>query len=422
MRSRRLYLPIFMSALIALMCSSAFAQQTGDTVCNLQTPNLMRCHTDFVLSGVTLAPNVTNQLSLVGSPANGISCANGLEATPQTVPANQLTTVTLTACSNSASNRYTWHAPAKAQITSPTTTDVTLASGDTTEFKVSACLASDNTCDCLTGSTTTCTLLSKTVTGATAPVLPTGCTVMPATQTIGQGQQPQTITASCPTHPTNTGLTYTWYDNPQFTGTALGTGPTYVPSTTSSGSRTYYPKIVNAAQQLGAFTNNTGATVNVQASTSGISCQQAGITNFDNVNFMYKLKSRNNATIAGNGKWSLEVVIPAGATTINQTSFPRLQLTQLHTDGQSSRTISLSRNCGDFSPTTSVILQSDTTDPKGFLVTDDDVNRLVGINRGVVTAGQTWYLNVRNDNCTSSGFTTCNFAYSWSNPAGSGYY
>lgn len=418
-----------MSALIALMCSTAFAQQTGATVCSLQNSNLMRCTTDFALSGVIPAPNVTNSLSLVGSPANAISCTNGLEVKNPTtgssitsVPANVTTPATLTACSDSTSNRYSWHNPPRTQITGSTSTDITLASGATIDFKVSVCLASETTCDCSsTGSTATCTLLSKIVTGATAVVQPTGCNVLPATQTINQNAAPQEITASCTSHATNpTALTYKWYDNAQFTGAILATGQTYSPPTTSIGTRTYYAKIENASQQLGALAS--GATVNVQTPSGGMSCQQAGIANVVNINYTYRQYSRNLATITGNGVWVLEIVVPAGASSIAASSVPRLALTQLDTNGFANRTMTLSRSCGDFSPGNSVLLASGTTQPKGYLVTADDLNRLTGVGRGVVTAGQTWYLNVRNDDCTASGFATCNFAYTWSNPAGTGAY
>jgi hypothetical protein len=145
--------------------------------------------------------------------------------------------------------------------------------------------------------------------------------------------------------------------------------------------------------------------------------------------YNYRRYDRPQATITGNGVWVMEVVVPAGASSAAAIqAIPGLSVVQLDTNGFANRTISVSKKCGDFSAASSVIVSQNFPEGRASLITSNDAIRVAQFNAGalpnaaVVNPGETWYINVRNNDCTSSGYSTCNFAYTWANWGGSGVY
>jgi hypothetical protein len=265
--------------------------------------------------------------------------------------------------------------------------------------------AGSNIVTCTTSNAPTGTFSTNTFTltgGTTGSGFSCG-PVTPDTQSVQLGSATQPVSAVC------TGATgYQWYLGRRTSGGILITGATgasYTPPSNQVGTSTYY---VTATKGTEIADSITGGTVTVQQLPTGCPSGEPRITTA----FGTSVQRTDNdgfrdGSPTGPGRiFVTQITVSASDTTIGRQLLPNFYFYYNDNSTFSERTITLSRNCGDFGAT-STFLGRDISGSVSF-VTQGDARGSTTVP--TLTPG-VWFINLRSETCPTG--VVCSFGAGW---------
>ncbi len=387
----------------------AYSQSSGNVPANCTinaSSSTLTCTTTVALTGVT-GTFSNGTLTLAGGAA-GPQCNGGLAATPQSgLSPNTATAISLQACpsnTNRSALNFRWVSPAVAANGQDPwfgTATATVPAGQSVTYSVDVCDSSAANAACTRVTTAPIT---------TAGTAPTCSAISPATQTVFQNAAATALNANC-----SGATSYQWYtgSSPANGGVLISgaTGATYTPPTSIVGQVTYSVRAFNGTQ----FTDNANtASVTVQQVVSG-GCP-AGEPRF-RINYSTSVQNYTYQALVGSDSvrresgsvFVVQVTVAATDSSLSKQYPPTFNFTQDDTSPYSPRTISVSQNCADFSPSAVVASGFDTSTIT--LLTSGDSRS--GLPRFATLSPGVWYINVKNDGCPSG--VNCSISGIWRN-------
>ena len=295
--------------------------------------------------------------------------------------------------------------PANAQTSGNVPATCTITSGNT--LTCSVIMSLSGVTGTFTGNALTLAAGSTPVPPPTPPApapttAPTCTAVTPGSQTVVQSGSLSQLSANC------TGaISYQWYTGASFasrTPISGETTATYAPSSGAVGTTTYW---VSATNLTGSTDNPAAATVTITAPVVSASCPSGE----PRVSFNYGTPVVSFAYQPIYGKSSLiaRVTVTASDTSLGKSILPVFIIANDDTTEYSTRTISVSKSCDDFSASAKIVLTGVTGGSLSFATAGDSRENayVSALSPGV------WYINVRNDSCPVG--SNCSISGLWRN-------
>lgn len=388
------------AALIAFagVFTSAHAQQSGAVPgnCTIDAAGTtMTCQVTVSLANVA-GTFGANSLTINGSIAPSVPTCSATSPASQSVAINAQPTPLNANCINATS--YQWYIGSNIATRVPINlaTSATYTPPTTDVGSIVYTVTATNT----TGTSTSTG--SATVNVVQQGSAPTCTGITPTSQSVTQNAVATALTANC-----SNASSYQWYSGSSYAGRqqiAGATAATYPPPTTATGTLTYWVDAVNTA---GTTPITTGASVTVNAAPTG-TCppgEPRVTANFTTSvqNFTY------NSIIGTTGVHVTKITVGANDTTIGKNILPSFLITQDDTTTFSTRTVTLSQSCGDFSANARVLIANANGGSSSF-VTQNDPRASATV--AVMTPG-IWYINVRNNDCPAG--INCSISGIWRN-------